>query len=106
MFNIDEDRIDAALRDFQKLATNVNDHVDPLATNFNEVLAELRDGVRQAKSTLATLESSVDQNSPLYVRLETTLEELSAAARSVRDLSDFLERHPEALLRGKSGTGE
>ena len=30
-----------------------------------------------------------------------TLIEVGAAARSFRDLSDYLERHPEALLRGK-----
>ncbi len=101
-----EDRIDAALRDFQKLTANVNDRVDPLATNLNETLTELRDGVQQAKSTLATFESVVEQDSPLQFRLTTALEELAAAARSVRDLTDYLERHPEALLRGKSGSGE
>jgi len=101
-----EDRVDAALRDFQQLTTNVNDRVDPLATNLNETLTELRDGVQQAKSTLAALQSSVEQDSPLQFRLNTALEELSSAARSIRDLADYLERHPEALLRGKSGTGE
>jgi len=30
-----------------------------------------------------------------------TLKELSAAARSLRTLADYLERHPEALIRGK-----
>ena len=29
--------------------------------------------------------------------------ELSSAARSVRLLADFLEQHPEALLKGKGG---
>ena len=31
------------------------------------------------------------------------LEELEDAARSVRVLADYLERHPDALLRGKPG---
>jgi len=101
-----EDRVDAALRDFQKLATNVNDRVDPLTTNLNETLTDLRDATRQATSTLATLESAVEQDSPLQFRLNTALEEFSSAARSIRDLADYLERHPEALLRGKSGAGE
>jgi len=101
-----EDRIDATLRAFEKLTNNVNDRVDPLATNLNETLQELRAGVEQAKSTLATLESVVEQDSPLQFRLNAALEELSAAARSVRDLADYLERHPEALIRGKSGSGD
>lgn len=35
--------------------------------------------------------------------LESTLRELSDAPRSLRSLSDYLERHPESLIRGKSG---
>ena len=36
-------------------------------------------------------------------QLDSTLQEVSRAARSVRVLADYLERHPEALLRGKKG---
>ncbi len=30
------------------------------------------------------------------------LEELSAAARSIRIMAEYLERHPEALIKGKA----
>jgi paraquat-inducible protein B len=33
--------------------------------------------------------------------MKRALEELSDAARSIRSLSDYLERHPEALIKGK-----
>jgi len=36
-------------------------------------------------------------------QLDATLQEVSRAARSVRLLTDYLERHPEALIRGKKG---
>ena len=36
--------------------------------------------------------------------LHAALEELTRAARAVKDLADTLERHPEALLRGKGET--
>jgi paraquat-inducible protein B len=35
--------------------------------------------------------------------LRATLQEFARAAQSVRALTDYLERHPESLLRGKSG---
>ena len=35
--------------------------------------------------------------------LRDTLQELSRTARSLRNVADYLERHPEALLRGKPG---
>jgi len=37
------------------------------------------------------------------VNLASMLEELAAAARSIRGLADYLERHPEALVHGKGG---
>ena len=40
----------------------------------------------------------------MIYQITTTLKELSAAARSIRVWADYLERHPEALLRGKGGS--
>ena len=73
---------------------------------MDETLNALRESAQQAQSTLAALESVVDEDSPLQFRLATTLEEFSSAARSVRELADYLERHPEALLHGKPGSGD
>jgi paraquat-inducible protein B len=33
--------------------------------------------------------------------LRQTLEQVDRAAQSLRSLTDYLERHPEALLRGR-----
>ena len=45
----------------------------------------------------------VEPASPLSVRLNSTLEEISNAARSVRILADYLERNPAAIVRGRDG---
>jgi paraquat-inducible protein B len=50
--------------------------------------------MKNAKETLS-------QGAPLQSDLGSTLIELSRAARSVSALADYLERHPEALIRGK-----
>ena len=55
----------------------------------------------QAKDTLSTAKGIVDENSGLRYELGNTLEELSAAARSIRNMAEYLERHPEALIHGK-----
>jgi paraquat-inducible protein B len=47
----------------------------------------------------------VAERSPLYIELRRMFQDLSAAAGSVKVLTDYLERHPEALLKGK-GTGK
>ena len=36
------------------------------------------------------------------VALGYTMQEIARAARSLRVLADYLERHPEALIRGKT----
>jgi paraquat-inducible protein B len=37
----------------------------------------------------------------MRAEIEDTLKEIKGAARSLRVLADYLEQHPEALLKGK-----
>jgi paraquat-inducible protein B len=46
-------------------------------------------------------ESTLSDASPLQSDLRDTLKQLSHSARTLADLSDYLEQHPESLLRGK-----
>jgi paraquat-inducible protein B len=56
-----------------------------------------------ARGTLDNASNLVGPNSVQAQELSNTLLEVSRAARSVRVLADYLERHPEALIRGKQG---
>jgi len=66
--------------------------------NINETLQDIQ---RLAES----LDRSIAENSELPYQLTKAMEEVSTAARSVRVLADYLEQHPDALLRGKAGPG-
>jgi paraquat-inducible protein B len=57
-------------------------------------LKEAEDAMRNAKDALSP-------GAPMQNDLGSTLLELSHAAKSVSALADYLERHPEALIRGK-----
>ncbi len=57
--------------------------------------------LKQLQHTLKSLEGTVSGGSPLQQNLGQTLLQVQRAARSLRDLTDYLGRHPEALLRGK-----
>jgi paraquat-inducible protein B len=59
--------------------------------------------VSQARGTLASAEAIVGPESPVRYDLDAMLKELTGAARSIRVFADYLERHPDALLRGRSG---
>ena len=86
--------LSATLAEVRGLARNVDGRVEPIATGVENTL----DDAREALSIAA-------EDSPVRYDLARTLEELAAAARSIRVLADYLQQHPEALVSGKSGEG-
>jgi paraquat-inducible protein B len=66
-----------------------------------KVIPQLNANLAQLDRTLVSVQGLVNQDSPLFAELQRTLKELSAAARSIRAMADYLERHPEALIKGK-----
>jgi paraquat-inducible protein B len=77
---------------------------------FTEIGDELKTALGQlnltlvsARGTLNTADNFISPESPQAQELSNTMIEVSRAARSLRVLADFLEQHPEALLRGKQG---
>ena len=72
-------------------------HVDgSLAPQIQATLAEAEGALKNAKDLMA-------QDAPLQSDLGATLLQLSRAAKSVTALVEYLQRHPESLLRGKPG---
>lgn len=70
----------------------------------SNLAAEVKTTLEQTQKSLATAERTLNSNSPLHRNMMTTLQELSSAARSLRLMADYLERHPDALLYGKGRT--
>lgn len=85
----------AALRETMQ-ATNAL-----LARLDQETATELTKTLQQTRRTLANAEKMLAPNSSLQAEAHRALSELSSAARSFRIMADYLERHPEALIRGK-----
>jgi paraquat-inducible protein B len=88
----------------------IGDDLQKAIVELDRTLASARSTLDSAGGTLnsgrITLDNAnklVEPNSVLGEELGTTLQEVSRAARSVRVLADYLERHPEALIRGKTG---
>ena len=88
-------RLDATLTEAQGLLARLKGETVPAATS----------AIKQAEGTLATAERAIAADSPLRQDLDQTLEDVARAARSLRLLLDYLEQHPEALIRGKGKGG-
>lgn len=91
---------------FDKIGNNLHETL----VSANGVFKQLdKDLAPQAKKMLEEAQhtlQSLDQNlaspdAPLQQNAGRTLEQVDAAARSLRGLADYLEKHPESLLRGK-----
>ena len=77
--------------------------VDRLASNFDaQVTPEARAALVQATLTLASTRDAVAPDAALQNDLHSTLNSIGRAADSVKTLADYLDQHPEALIRGKA----
>ena len=83
--------LDKTLKAAETTVTRINNDVTP------EITAAMKD----ARKTLSSAERTLADDSPLQTDVRQTLQELTRAAGSIRVLTDYLERHPESLLRGK-----
>ena len=107
---------DSTLRDTRRLVNNVDRQVAPLADNVNLTVGEFGKLAQEAntqlvllgdnlKVTLSALEGVVSEDAPLIVEMENTLQEITAASRSLRQLANTLEQQPESLIQGKRRSG-
>ncbi len=104
------------LQDARKLVTKVDRQVDPLSKNLNKTLTDFGKlavkvddkvgGVATGfDTTMGAARGFLSDDSPLMVDLQNTLQEISAMSRSIRQLTNYLDQHPEALIRGKGKSG-
>jgi paraquat-inducible protein B len=68
-----------------------------------DVMPKVAAALDQVRGTLKSADGLVAPESPTAVELRRMMQELSAAARAVRSVADYLDRHPEALIQGKGG---
>jgi paraquat-inducible protein B len=96
--------VDKVLKDTRKLVRNIDGQVTPLLSSVNNTAKLADDALVQAEKTLKAIEGLAGKDSAVVFELKKMMRELSAAARSIRNWASYLERHPEALIRGKSGS--
>jgi paraquat-inducible protein B len=93
--------VNQAVASVRDLARRFDSGQGPLLQSLRETSDKSRDAVDQARLTLEALRGLTDPNAPLAVDLTAALREVTAAARSVRLLADYIERNPSAIVRGR-----
>ena len=113
-------KIDEAFVSIQKLSVNLDGKIGGLTGKLEQTSEATREAMQAAAITLKQTDGAlkaaeaalinvngvVDQDSPTFYELRRSLREVSSAARSLRLLSNSIERNPRALIFGKPETQE
>ena len=84
-----------------RLAASLDREIGPMGTDLRLTTEQTRATLKQTQDTLAAVQMTLGPNAPLNYELAQTLEQTSAAARSLRELSDYLRRNPSSVVRGR-----
>ena len=117
--------LDKTLNDARRVLKNIDDSVKPVSADISrsfkdastllnsanqhlpQLFSDIDDAFKAAGAAMKQMGKTVEgvggENSSLRYDLGKALGEVAAGARAVRVLAEYLERHPEALLQGKSG---
>jgi paraquat-inducible protein B len=110
------------LKESRKILTKIDHEIGPMMTNLKETsdsikaftdksqgvpaalektLATAQSSLKQAEKTFVSVQKLASDNSVLVYQLDSAMDEVAKASRSVRSLSDYIYRHPESLIKGK-----
>lgn len=87
--------LDSTLKSLDQMAAQVRPQIGPLVAKLNQTAEQLRQAAVSANGVLSGIGAGQDAS------LAGAIRQLTDAARSIRALADYLQRHPEALLNGK-----
>ncbi len=94
--------LSVAMSNAADLSRKADENMTPALQKLPDISVQLQSAVSHANSLLGSFEAGYGPGSDFQRSSIHVLDEVNDAARSIRLLADFLERHPEALLSGKS----
>jgi paraquat-inducible protein B len=101
-----EDSVASLLKNLDKTVTDTRGtltNANSLMQNLDKTLGTTRGTLTNADQLLGNVNQLIEPNSVLDTELNILLQQGGDAARALRVLADYLERHPEALIHGKPG---
>lgn len=95
-----------AMGSVQELVRKTDAGLTPALKRLPEIAQAVQEAAVRAGRTFGSLEGSYGQNSQFNRELERAMTQVGDTARSIRILADYLDRHPEALVRGRGGVAD
>ncbi|HQP52311.1 MAG TPA: MlaD family protein [Syntrophorhabdaceae bacterium] len=114
--------VNEGLKDTKRILSKIDNAIDPVIENVKassgsvreilkkgedvpakvgETLLSIQNTLQKAEHALNSIQGIASENSTVVLEVDNTLKEISDTARSLRFLSDYLQRYPESLIWGK-----
>lgn len=93
--------LNQAIGSARAMLNNANAKIGPLVADLQASSEEANKTMKDTRGALVSLQQTLDPNSPLAVHLNQTLDSLTETSRSLGEFTDFLQRNPGALIRGR-----
>jgi len=92
-----------AITELDRTLTHLDQVTGEIEPQIKPIMQSLRDTAEAAQRTLQSANNVLGTSASSGADLPRLIRELTDSARSLRDLADYLGRHPESLLRGRKG---
>jgi len=93
--------LSTAMSSFSRLSEKLESRINPLADDLQSTSAEARAALRKLGLAADQLNELTRREGATRVQIDQAVADFSQAAQAVKSLADYLDRHPEALLKGK-----
>jgi paraquat-inducible protein B len=89
------------VQNMEVILENLSNQIIPVTGDIKSVTEAAQTAIEQANKAFVALENITRRETLTGYQIHNAFDEFAAAARSIRLLADYLERHPEALIHGK-----
>lgn len=96
------DGITDTAADLKMAVGRLDARIGPMVDRVEETLAAIRSAFEKTDAVVSNLGQLTDADAPLVYNISETLDEIRRAADALGVLADYLSRHPEALIKGKT----
>ena len=93
--------LNQAVTSARTLLNNANAKVGPLIADIRESSDEANKTMKDTRAALVSLQQTLDPDAPLAVHLNRTLDSLDETSHSLGEFTDYLQRNPSVLIRGR-----
>lgn len=96
------DEINLTLTEVRALGTGLGGKAESAVASLERTSDQAGQTLIAARSTLESVSSVLDPESPTLYQLNASLQDLAHASRAIRFLAEDLQRNPTVLIRGKA----